>query len=57
MIRAHEVLAVCLQLEQACSTQAPAHRISQLVQMLRQAIIDLEQHLERYCQREEVNPW
>lgn len=57
MIRAHEVLAVCVQLEQACSTQAPAHRISQLVQMLRQAIIDLEQHLERYCQREEVNPW
>ncbi|MGF6593057.1 CheY-like chemotaxis protein/HPt (histidine-containing phosphotransfer) domain-containing protein [Pseudomonas sp. 2835] len=57
MIRAHEVLAVCMQLEQACSAKAPAHRISQLVQMLRQAIVDLEQHLERYCQREEVSPW
>jgi len=27
------------------------------VQMLRQAIVDLEQHLERYCQGEAVSPW
>ncbi|MEN5199384.1 ATP-binding protein [Pseudomonas wadenswilerensis] len=57
MIRAHEVLAICVQLEQACTSRAPAHRISQLVQMLRQAIVDLEQHLERYCQGEPVSPW
>ncbi|WP_460420692.1 ATP-binding protein [Pseudomonas sp. ZL2] len=57
MIRAHEVLAICVQLEQACTSRAPAHRISQLVQMLRQAIVDLEQHLERYCQGEAVSPW
>lgn len=57
MIRAHDLLAICAQLEHACASRAPAHRVSQLVEMLRQAIVDLEQHLERYCAYEEISPW
>lgn len=55
MIRARDLLAICAQLEQACTSGVPAHRISQLVEMLRQAIVDLEQHLDRYCLREGVS--
>ena len=57
MIRAHDLLDICAQLEKACAAHAPAHRISQLVELLRQAIVELERHLERYCQPEEVSPW
>ncbi|NBA93686.1 ATP-binding protein [Pseudomonas sp. R5(2019)] len=51
IIRAQGLLGVCAQLEQACSHSAPAHRITQLVEVLRQAILELEQDLERYCER------
>nr|WP_302056060.1 ATP-binding protein [Pseudomonas sp. SBB6] len=57
MIRAHDLLDICAQLEKACAAHAPAHRISQLVELLRQAIVELERHLERHCQPEEVSPW